>query len=1051
MSAAPRPENWSELASLVDALLDAPPERRASIIEDLSAGDPVRRLDLERLLQECEREPTLLGRPAAERFPVLLDEEATGFPESLAARYRLMRELGRGGMATVYLVHDLKHDRPVALKVLHPELAVALGPERFLREIRIAARLRHPHIVPLYDSGEADGLLYYVMPYIDGESLRDRLRREPQLPVDDALGIAREVADGLTHAHEHELIHRDIKPENILLEGGHALVADFGIARGVGGAATTQLTVTGLALGTPAYMSPEQALGDVVDVRTDVYALGCVLYEMLAGQAPFAAPTAQASIARRLTEPAPRIRQLRDEVPAQLEEAIMTALERDPTARFPSAAAFRDALAGGPGALARSDRAEAQAGRPITLRPKGRVLAAGTALVLLVGVAIALPRIARLPGGGPPVAAGVVPGVAVLPFRTTGADPELWHEGIVDMLSYNLEGLGQLRKIDPVTVLTGWRRMGGSASSALTADKAREVGRRLGSRYVVTGSAVQIGGDVQLIAEVQDVKSGKFRGAVRVTRPTDSASSLVDELTLELLRGNLLPTDGEYPAPSLSQATTSSLPALKAYLAGEREYRTAQWTDAVRHYQRAIEADSNFAPAWFRLSSACGWGGCPMELAEGYDRRAMELANQLPDRDARRIRAMKRLDAEALERLTAAYPDDVEAWVALGESYFHIGGTELRSVESFRTAFTRAVRLHPYYGEPYIHLIEDAFLRLDSLDAQRLIDGNVALGADQASCAQVSYDLVWGTPAARTRAMSVLDTVAPIWCVEQVPLAAPAQVLDRLAHSYGAMADTASQAHDRTFALWRLLQLRVSSGLITAARRALARLAGAPVAGISAARWEIMLHLSGFPDSAAAHRAARTIATGAGPTDNFWIGALAIEEGRWNDVQVVRRALEHQAASSDTASSSSTHHIRAYAGAYATALGAYANLVRGDRSQLGAFESALARLPALLPLAPTMLDHEQPQQYLRYRVGKLLFDDGRMQDAQRYFQSFNQYDYFYTSPAELYLGRIAEAGGRRKEALTHYGRFVRWWRYADEPLRPQWDEARQALSRLTGE
>jgi tetratricopeptide (TPR) repeat protein len=285
----------------------------------------------------------------------------------------------------------------------------------------------------------------------------------------------------------------------------------------------------------------------------------------------------------------------------------------------------------------------------------------------------------------------------------------------------------------------------------------------------------------------------------------------------------------------------------------------------------------------------------------------------------------------------------------------------------------------------------------------------------------------------------------------QAPLAAPPHVLDRLAQIYGAMADTATQANDRTFALWRLLQLRVPSGQITAARRALARLAGAPVTGISAARWEMMLHLSGFPDPVAARQAARVIATGAGPTDNFWIGALAIEEGRWNDVQVVRRALERQAPGFDTASSPPTQHIRAYSGAYAAALGAYAELVRGDRSQLAEFESALARLPALLPLAPTLLDHEQPQQYLHYRVGKLLFDDGRMQDAQRYFQSFNPYDYFYTSQAELYLGRIAEASGRPDEAVTHYGRFVRWWRYAEEPLRPLWEEARQALSRLAGE
>ena len=270
---------------------------------------------------------------------------------ALAPRYLVRRELGAGGMAVVYLADDPRHGRPVAVKVMRPELAAALGPERFLREIRIAAGLRHPHIVPLYDSGEADGLLYYVMPYVEGESLRDRLRRERQLPVDEALGIAREVADALAHAHEHELIHRDIKPENILLEGGHALVADFGIARAVGSAATTQLTTaTGLAIGTPAYMSPEQALGDAaVDARSDVYALGCVLYEMLAGEPPYTGPTAQAIMARQLAEPVRSLRTVRETVPDQLERAVMRALARVPADRFPSATAFRDALVGGPG------------------------------------------------------------------------------------------------------------------------------------------------------------------------------------------------------------------------------------------------------------------------------------------------------------------------------------------------------------------------------------------------------------------------------------------------------------------------------------------------------------------------------------------------------------------------------------------------------------------------------------------------------------------------------------------------------------------------------
>jgi eukaryotic-like serine/threonine-protein kinase len=957
---------------------------------------------------------------------------------ALAPRYLVRRELGAGGMAVVYLAEDQRHGRPVAVKVLRPELAAALGPERFLREIQNAARLRHPHILALYDSGEADGLLYYVMPYVEGKSLRDRLRRDRQLPVDEALSIAREVADALTHAHEHELIHRDIKPENILLEGGHALVADFGIARAVGSAATTQVkTATGLAIGTPAYMSPEQALGDAaVDARTDVYALGCVLYEMLAGEPPYTGPTAQAIMARQLTEPVRSLRIVREAVPVQLERAVMRALARVPADRFLSATAFRDALVDARETPDRSDGVEAQVGRRI---PRRRTVLATAAIaaVALVGVAIALPRIARLGGGGPPVAAAAVPGVAVLPFRTTGADPELWHEGIVDLLSYNLDGIGQLRKIDPVTVLTGWRRMGGSTSNDLTADDAREVGRRLGSRYVVTGKAVQIGADVQLIAEVHDVESGEMRGAVRVTRPADSASSLVDELTLELLRRNLLPTDEEYPSPSLSRTTTTSLPALKAYLAGEREYRTAQWSDAVRHYHRAIEADSNFASAWFRLSRACIWGGCPYELGEDYGKRALDLADQLPDRDAKLIRANSTGDVEALEALTAAYPDDVEAWVALGDTYYHHGGVTLRPREAYRGALTQAVRLHPYYAEAYAHLIEDAFLRLDSLDTQHLIDGYVSLGGHHACSYQVSYDLVWGTAAARERAMIVLDTVALIECV-QAPLAAPPPALDRMAQIYAATADTATQAYDRMVALWRLLQVRIPNGQITAARRALARMAGVPVTDNTAARWEIMLHLSGFPDSAAAGRAARAIAAEGGPTDHFWVGALAIDEGRWTDVQAVRRVLERQTQSVEANGSPPGDNARAYA----AALGAYAGLVRGDRSRLAEFESALARLPVF------GWDIENPQKYLRYRVGKLLFDDGRTRDAERYFRSFHPYDYFYTTQAELYLGRIAEARGRPEEAVTHYSRLVRWWRYADEALRPQWEEARQALSRL---
>src|SRR5580765_8396597 len=264
---------------------------------------------------------------------------------ALADRYRIERELGAGGMATVYLAQDLKHHRPVAIKVLHPELAAALGPERFLREIEISARLRHPHIVPLYDSGEAGGFLYYVMPQVEGESLRDRLRREKQLPLDDALQIAREVADALSYAHSRGVIHRDIKPENILLESGHAVVADFGIARAVSAAGHDRLTATGMSIGTPMYMSPEQAAGETdLDGRSDLYSLACVLYEMLSGQPPFVGPTAANVVHQHLTVEARPISQLRPAVPPAIADVLARALAKNPADRFSPAAHFATAL-----------------------------------------------------------------------------------------------------------------------------------------------------------------------------------------------------------------------------------------------------------------------------------------------------------------------------------------------------------------------------------------------------------------------------------------------------------------------------------------------------------------------------------------------------------------------------------------------------------------------------------------------------------------------------------------------------------------------------------
>src|SRR2546423_5318832 len=253
---------------------------------------------------------------------------------ALADRYAIDRELGHGGTATVYLARDLKHGRSVAVKVLRPELAAALGAERFLRESETAARLTHPHILPLHDSGEAKGFLYYVMPFVDGESLRDRLRREQQLPIEEAVRIAREVASALSHAHSHDVVHRDIKPENILISGGEAVVADFGIGRAITAAARDTLTGTGIAIGTPGYMSPEQATGGArLDGRSDIYSLARVLDEMLAGDPPYMASSSEAILARQSMDPVPRLRTVRETVPAAVEQVIGQALSKVPADR----------------------------------------------------------------------------------------------------------------------------------------------------------------------------------------------------------------------------------------------------------------------------------------------------------------------------------------------------------------------------------------------------------------------------------------------------------------------------------------------------------------------------------------------------------------------------------------------------------------------------------------------------------------------------------------------------------------------------------------------
>ncbi len=403
---------------------------------------------------------------------------------ALASSYTLQRELGRGGMATVYLARDLRHDRPVALKVLHPELAATLGPERFLREIKLAARLQHPHILTVLDSGESAGQLWFTMPFVEGESLRDRLNREKQLPVADALRIAREAATALDYAHRHDTIHRDIKPENLLLTSdGQVLVADFGVGRALNhaaasGIAESRLTEAGMVVGTAAYMSPEQASGQRdMDGRTDVYSLGVVLYEMLVGETPFTGPTAQAIIARRFSGEVPSVRKSRPSVSEEVERVIAQALAMVPADRFATASDLARALdVGNRASSSASGDTLATSARPPAVRSLlTRPLTAVLAIGFLLGLGVLFAWRRNHPGAE---SAFRERRVAVLPFENLGDSADAYFaDGITDAVRGKL------------TAIRGMRVTASNSSSQYrgTSKSPKEIGRELGVDYLLTG------------------------------------------------------------------------------------------------------------------------------------------------------------------------------------------------------------------------------------------------------------------------------------------------------------------------------------------------------------------------------------------------------------------------------------------------------------------------------------------------------------------------------------------------------------------------------------
>jgi len=502
---------------------------------------------------------------------------------ALADRYAIDRELGHGGMATVYLAQDLKLGRPVAIKVLRREVAAALGPERFLREIEIAARLAHPHILSLHDSGEANGFLYYVMPFVEGQSLRDRLNHEPQLPLVEALRISRAVAEALAYAHSHGVVHRDVKPENILLSGETVLVADFGIARALSVAGGENLTETGIAVGTPFYMSPEQAAGQrQIDGRSDVYGLGCVVYEMLAGSPPFSGPSAQAILARHALDPVPPLRTIRPELPAAVDQAVGKALAKAPADRFATAAAFSEALA----------HLDARPSFPQRVLRGGAFIAGG--LAVLVAGYFLLARRPASPSSDEP------PSIAVLEFKNVSGDSanEPFSSGMSDELSTALGKVEGLR----VLARSGVVSFRGKDVSP------QEIGRQLHALYVLDG-AVRVGGIQRRVsAQLIDVTKGNEVWSEEYDRDARDRDvfAVQDEITRAIVAALRVHLSGPASA-ALAKRSTGSPEAHDLYLQGRYFYArrdSASLAKAQDYFGQAIQKDSSYALAWAGLSDA---------------------------------------------------------------------------------------------------------------------------------------------------------------------------------------------------------------------------------------------------------------------------------------------------------------------------------------------------------------------------------------------------------------------------------------------------------------
>ncbi len=624
---------------------------------------------------------------------------------ALSQSYTIDRELGRGGMATVFLAQDTKHDRVVALKVLHPDLAASLGPDRFLREIRLAARLNHPHILPLFDSGDAEGMLYYVMPYVEGESLRERLDREQQFPIEEAIHHGRAIASALDYAHRQGIVHRDVKPENVMLYEGEAMVMDFGIAKAVSAAGSETLTQTGMMIGTPAYVSPEQAAGETnLDGRSDQYSLACMVYEMISGQRPFSGATPQAIMAKRFTETPRTMGSLRPGVPENVEKAVLRAMATDADGRYKTSAMFAQALGAG-GLTTPTDTASL---------PKAAVSAAKS--------------------------------VAVLPFANMSADPE--NEYFTDGMAEEI--INALTKIQSLRVTSRTSSFSFKGKN----DDIGEIGKKLKVSTVLEGSVRKMGNRLRITAQLVNVADGSNLWSEKYDREIEDIFAIQDDISQAIVKAlRVILTEGE--KKQIEKARTENVEAYDYYLRGRQYFhqlRRKSLEYARQMFNKAIEIDREYARAYAGVADSCSLlytyfdaREFNLRQADIASHKALELEPDLAEAHVARglaVSLSKKFD-EAEREFETAMKLDPKLFEA---PYFY--GRALQSAGRFQEAvkmFERASLLRPedYQAPGFLAQALGSLGLVDERDAGlrralKLMEDRLELNPDDARAANLA-------------------------------------------------------------------------------------------------------------------------------------------------------------------------------------------------------------------------------------------------------------------------------------------------------------------------